>query len=552
MTFDPLELLIKQVFPYEVIRPKQMQAIKAIIKAYKEGKRQFILEAPTGTGKSAIAYTVHRLIEKFRNPEVDGPYRGVILTKTKSLQVQYSREFNDIPTLYSSTNYDCNLVPKHDEHFYRSSNCPKQKCPAYSVCYYQKARNAFLQADAGVLNYAYYLTAGSIYRPKYLVIDEAHTIDNYLCDHFAIKLNLNHLNNTLERLEDVIMTSTTPLYMLVVNLISVIETNKEWLELCQDLITDHYDVIKEVESLITTARASCVPSADMEEEERKALKGRIMTLDHSMSFIRKLLLLLVPSTSWIIDNAEDEHSTQLKPTDVRMLCQDRLFNGVEFTLLMSATICGIKEFAEELGIKPHEYDSMSLDCDIPAEQRKIHLLNLPALNYQNKHAILPYYAEVIDYILSNYPTSRGIIHTTSYENAEFLLKNCKGSSKRMMIPTKRDLMDVEKLMKKAKDRILVSPSLIEGIDLKGDLSKVQIFLKVPFMNLGDAWVVEKQRMSNKWYTRQAVLSLIQGCGRSVRSETDSADTFILDGAAVRLFESNLIPHWMQDAVEIAT
>src|SRR5437899_33634 len=79
-------------FPLAKMRPGQEEALEAIERAYREGKRGIIIEAPTGSGKSAIAiaaagWAVQLGVGKGESP---GAY---ILTPQKQLQDQYMRDF---------------------------------------------------------------------------------------------------------------------------------------------------------------------------------------------------------------------------------------------------------------------------------------------------------------------------------------------------------------------------------------------------------------------------------------------------------------------------
>ena len=91
--------------------------------------------------------------------------------------------------------------------------------------------------------------------------------------------------------------------------------------------------------------------------------------------------------------------------------------------------------------------------------------------------------------------------------------------------------------------VLLSPSMAEGVDLKGDLSKFQILCKVPFPYLGDKVTKKKMSKWNWWYDTQTVRTIIQSVGRSIRSEKDTAVTYILDDDWRRLKSKskNLFP-----------
>jgi Rad3-related DNA helicase len=69
-----------------------------------------------------------------------------------------------------------------------------------------------------------------------------------------------------------------------------------------------------------------------------------------------------------------------------------------------------------------------------------------------------------------------------------------------------------------------------GVDLKDDLSRFQIVVKMPFSSLGDPRTKKKSEINSDWYTCQMLKNLVQACGRSTRSAEDHSATFILDSS----------------------
>jgi ATP-dependent DNA helicase DinG len=69
--------------------------------------------------------------------------------------------------------------------------------------------------------------------------------------------------------------------------------------------------------------------------------------------------------------------------------------------------------------------------------------------------------------------------------------------------------------------------LYTGLDLKNDLSRFQIIVKVPYPDLGDRWINEKRKINQQWYIWQTGLRLVQAYGRSIRSKDDWAITYVL-------------------------
>jgi len=92
--------------------------------------------------------------------------------------------------------------------------------------------------------------------------------------------------------------------------------------------------------------------------------------------------------------------------------------------------------------------------------------------------------------------------------------------------------------------------MTEGLDLKGDLSRIQIITKVPYPFL-DPYNRTRMDRDPKWYQLQTALTLVQATGRSVRSEDDYALTVILDSDFQRFLSQNqdILPAWWLDSIE---
>jgi Rad3-related DNA helicase len=92
----------------------------------------------------------------------------------------------------------------------------------------------------------------------------------------------------------------------------------------------------------------------------------------------------------------------------------------------------------------------------------------------------------------------------------------------------------------------------EGLDLVGDLSRVQLICKIPWPNFFEnkqlARRVELDRRYLIWIT---ALKLLQSSGRSVRSETDWAHTYVLDGGFEDFIQDagSMIPKWFLEAIQ---
>ena len=99
-------------FPFDTPRKVQKLIAQAVIKAFKDGFKYVVLQAPTGVGKSPIAYAVSSYMAEqpiVKNLKFNGSY---ILTSMTGLQDQYMKDFNHLEnktlnTVKGNRNYMC-------------------------------------------------------------------------------------------------------------------------------------------------------------------------------------------------------------------------------------------------------------------------------------------------------------------------------------------------------------------------------------------------------------------------------------------------------------
>ena len=100
------------------------------------------------------------------------------------------------------------------------------------------------------------------------------------------------------------------------------------------------------------------------------------------------------------------------------------------------------------------------------------------------------------------------------------------------------------------DTVIVSPSLTMGLDLKGDLGKWQVIIKLPYPSLGSKRVKKLFETDPGWYKMKMFVSLIQACGRCTRSAEDESITYILDGLSAKTIieNKNILPKHFLDRI----
>jgi ATP-dependent DNA helicase DinG len=262
--------------------------------------------------------------------------------------------------------------------------------------------------------------------------------------------------------------------------------------------------------------------------------------------------------NWIVSGIQRDSANQLvkvtlTPLDVSSYFDTILDKG-SVSLFMSATILSKDYLCKTTGL---EHDKVKFirveDSDFPVKNRPIHMMNVAWLSAKTMNASLPKIAQAVDNIMSIHRNEKGIIHTTSYSQLQFIRENISKENASRLIETASSI-DRSEVLKKHyesnKQTVLISPSLHLGVDLKDDLSRFQIIVKVPYPDLTDKKIAAKKDRDPKWYTWNTVLRLVQGYGRSIRSSDDYATTYVLDSSVSFLLKNaqGLMPRWFTEAI----
>ena len=275
---------------------------------------------------------------------------------------------------------------------------------------------------------------------------------------------------------------------------------------------------------------------------------------------RTINSILSNPKNWIISDIKKDNNyrvekVELKPLDIAPYCKS-IFEKGSKVLIMSATILNNKAFCKSIGLDPENVRFIQVKSDFPVEHRIIYPLNIAYLNYSNLQSIeiKSKISKAVDNIMSTYKKDKGIIHTTSYDQLNFIKENISKENARRLVITDPEIQRDEVIFQHTsttKPTVPISPSLHTGLDLKDDLSRFQIITKVPYPSKGDRWTNAKRELDEEWYYWQTALRLIQAYGRSIRSKEDWAKTYILDSAFSYFIKKNknMLPDWFIQAIK---
>ncbi len=517
-------------FPYESMRPHQKEVIEQIGAAL-GSKRFIILEAPVGFGKSAVAATFCRHLASAH-----------VLTSTKQLQEQYAADFG-FPVVKGRSNFRC-LVPTTSGAFlqcdkgrcradWKLKDCPHYltfeeyeehklgRCGGDSKCerlkdgrlclYYDQKWSGF-DAPSTVYNYPFFFSemkhAGDIPHRRLLVCDEVHDLEKQIVSFASFALERSALQPYHDRVrhgEKLVIPDMGR------------DNPASWLDVLLRFK-------EELEEFLDSSHAG--------DDEQGRVAVCMDMVDAIMSFAEDLK---ANPTNWVVSSLEKDGEGSVEEVGFQPILVGKytapLFSVADSILLMSATVFSKERLCDVLGIREEEACFVRVsESSFPVENRKIRALNVAQLNQATMEASLPIISRAIDEIMSNHPGERGVVHTTSYKQVNYIMEHLSEPNRDRLTTTEGN-PDRSGLLRGhgvKTGSVLISPSLFQGVDLKDELSRFQVIVKVPYPDLSDRRTAVLLQRNQTWYDWQTALRLVQTYGRSVRSETDYAVTYVLD------------------------
>jgi len=509
----------EKYFPHDKIREAQEKAISFALDAFKSGKKYVVLEAGTGVGKSAIGIAVSRYLAN--EVAVEDSYKcgGLFLTTQKILQDQYIKDYANskglMETIKSSSNYSCrHLRGSTCAEGLRALKAADKKSQFFKTCAfrctYKKAKEKFVGSSYGITNFSYFLAetqyVGKIKPHQLLVVDEAHNSELELSKFIEIGISKRFCTKVLK--------IPMPDFSSQKQAINWVE------QVYEPRLSNH---LKHIEKMLEK-----YVGLKEKIKEFANIANKFEMLDKHGCKLRRFLSHY-SEENWVFNYEKDGDYARLefKPVDISKFAQEYLLKYGKQVLMMSATILNKDAFCELMGIKKEEASFISIPSPFPKDNRPIIVTSIGKMSSSHIEQTLPKLAVAVEEIINSHKDEKGIIHCHSYKIANYLKKNIKSSRFLIHDSSNRDSI-LEKHMKSKKPTVLLSPSMTEGVDLKGDMSRFQVLCKVPYPYLGDKLIKKKMNKWKWWYPMQTAKTIVQSVGRSIRNKDDYAVTYILD------------------------
>jgi len=527
-------------------RNGQREIVEAICNAYLEDQEAtVVVDAPTGAGKSLIAMWSSYVLKELGNT-------GYLVTSDLSLQDQYESDFYRLglrwPSVRGVDNYECSVngLP------FSLGDCKlkgmgyeqAEKLSCYSSCEYLQNRKRSIEQPVALLNYSFWLIQRNYVEDRmlqdgrevpfkqrdFVFFDEAHKVDEIVQGHFSPRIDIDitdrfGLANRFIQKQGI----GTPIQTLgsikaIVNRLLTEKSRPALFEAMQDF--------RKVAKVYRKAAQITKAQAGKRFKNREVPRDwstALTTFDRIKDVYCKFddyvaLIKEVGIEAMVIDQSEEE--AKFMCVEESQMVNKYLHEKAGFKVFMSATIGDPRAFVKIMGIKNAKFIRVPNAFDY--EKSPVVFVNRHKLSFREREASLPKVVEILDQIISKHKGQRGVIHTGSYMFSNYIKQNSKHTFRLMDYDSSKEKKGIIEVFKKKEDGILMGPSLLEGLDLKDDISRFQIFFKVPYPNLGDPLIKAKMQTSNEWYDWKTGISIMQGVGRSVRSKDDWAVTYILD------------------------
>ena len=549
-------------------RAVQVDLMNQIEEAILSGNRNIVVCAPTGVGKSHI---VVALAKAFQN--------SVILTAQKVLQDQYADEFPFIRTIRGKSNFVCEditaTIPiktleemkknkqipykysadvgecsrlEATENGHKTVSCPfkgsmeeymdvydygkeSEKPVVNSLsCSYYAQKYQGLNASKVLLNYAAYFSLmrggdkQALANRDVMICDEAHEIEEWLINYVGIEIS----ESMLEQAE--------------VNYFDLSETNIE-------------EIKEMIERMSTDLVARQKAAFDMGERLSKRVERFISKVEYTAYLLRTQ----EGRENFIIDTEKNVNGTAtkmvLKPISVGMFTET--FFPQKVRVFVSATI-NREIFSEMMDLDNRNTAYVEIDDHpFPKENRTVEFLNVAKINSRTSDEEWAKVHGQVDRIMEEHGGEKGLILCTSKAQCHALADGVSAENKDRMVITYGGYGDSKEIVlknhaKTKRNQVLVAPALWTGCDLKDEQARFLIVLKTPYAYLGDERIKIKTERSQSWYTWQALMKLLQGMGRGVRSDKDYCRIYCMDSSTLTLLRMGrkLLPKAYQDILEV--
>lgn len=568
---DPFEIYRRYFMKYfPRLRRSQEDLLLKYMQA-QENAKIIEIEAPPGTGKSLVNMIIAFSEDSDFN---DTDNKIVITVKTKNLQHQYVTSFAKVlldnkisyavakglssfgckllkkrtDICIASFGYRCPLMPKIEEGPfnemskllitypdaipfglwlpYAQYNRTIKVAYGNTDCNYWENQLKVFSSKVIFTNHSYLLTHLFLMEylpfPSVLIIDEAHTLYDTVSDNLTFTID----QNTLKLLSQ---------HKILSKITDFVKHDRDY-NGYRSIIEYLYDVQEELNKI------------------KESIKGgdrlRLANLLSMIKAHHLIISLAEEPLEKYFELVVKNNYLQATPSFyVTNLLLSYISNFIKNRIIMSsATLPPIKKSVGNTRISSY------LDVYRPAQRLVIYLKDSPKIsnNTITSKPVTDYLLSIINYLYSMKRFRRIVIHSVNNFIRDVLASILESKGYNVIV-TENLEKDFQKWLN-TKEGIIISSALSEGVDLKYDIARVQILVKMPIPDTRkDAhtrWMKSNDIEIYNYYIAQ---KMVQIAGRICRAHDDVGVTIVLDRRGITHLKKykDLYPKYYLTAARIA-
>jgi len=448
----------------------------------------------------------------------------------------------------------------------RSETCSGQKCPDFDPCFITRMRDRATQADIVVVNHHLFFadlalrdSAYGRVLPDYsaVILDEAHMIEDVASEYFGAQVSNYQIDDLVRDVSNVRFENADFDREVTKTLARLSAfADQFWMGFREGrgeesrfpLVPGTFARRNRDGEMESTPLGDAYVAVDGAlrrlETTLDAMKDKPPEIENLVRRIRQICFDL----QFIVTGADKKFVYWLdrrgrgiflraSPIDVSGLLQDKLFDSVPTVVLTSATLSSAGSFSfikDRLGL----HDAKDLIAQSTFDYQKQALMYLPASmpDPRSPQWAAAAAAEVIRIVRAT--EGRAFVLSTSVSGMQSLYELCSthldfpcfvqgSASKSQLLKTFRETPHAV---------LFATSSFWQGVDVRGEQLSCVIIDKLPFAVPTDPIVAARQRYIEEnegssffqYSVPQAVISLKQGLGRLIRSNTDRGVLAVLD------------------------
>jgi Rad3-related DNA helicase len=521
-------------FPAPSYRGNQKQALDDIKSAFNSDANVVLVQAPTGSGKSLLARAIAGCARAEREAQGDMPYDAYYTTPQVSQldDVEDDDLLEDLNIVRGKNNYDC-ILPGHTETPVSQAKCVRDSgfdCELKHRCPYFTDRATAKEGRIAAMTLAYFMqtAASNIFDQRdVVVIDEAHGLRQWAEMYGNIELK----------------PRTVPFWDDIQ--IPKIETLDDAIDFAQHLYSLTERRLDELKSY-----AGLTPEQSAERKTIYTLRADISWLvyDYHESPGDE-------DQEWVVDQDGSTGHTTIKPLNPERYLTHTVWDRGQNFALLSATILNKDAFCLKVGLNPDNVVMVKIPHTFPVENRPLYDVTQGEMTHEDRDDTLPKISRTIVRVMARHQNEKGLIHCHSYDIQKRLYTRLAelGVSNRLRKHTTANRDEKLTAWKNSDGNdVFLSVKMEEALDLKGDLCRWQVICKAPYENIQDSRV--ESRLDDGqwgWYYRTTLETVIQACGRVIRSPDDHGATYLADSSLLDVFREGRsdMPPWFKEQVD---